>query len=285
MAKVIKRIALLCFDFLRGVKWRLDCFRLRKNGARQNYSNGTVCGEGDVVLVVAPHADDELLSSYTVLIRTDCEVWVYYCGFTGSNQNFHNKEIRRKEIMKLCEQMNVPCVDGDGKKSTLEELLRKKTFNKIIIPSWVDWHSEHRKVSSWLVDICGKLNKSPEIYWYSVTVPMESDTSVCCVSMTRGEQKQKYRLFKRFYRSQAFMPLLRFRFNERINGCYSGCYAAETFMAVPFEKLKHLVDKFQLEENDGSDLIRAVEGMKYWINDIVGVREQSGRIYKEVENG
>ena len=285
MVKVIERIALAFWRLLNGVKWRSDCVRLWRNGARRNYMSGTVCGVGDTVLVVAPHADDELLSSYTVLSRKDCGVWVYYYGFTGSNQEPQNREVRRMEIMELCGQLGVPFMDGRGEVSSLEELLRAQAFDKIIIPSWVDWHPEHRKVSYWLVDACEKLNMKPEIYWYSVTVPMESDEPVCCVPLTREEQKQKYGLFKRVYRSQAFMPLLRFKLNERISGRYSGCYAAETFMAVPFEKLERLVSKYRMKENGCLDLIRDVEDMKHLINDIGVVRKQSARIYKEVENG
>lgn len=285
MRKVIKKIVQPCIDFVHSVKWKLSYSQFKEKGIRRNYMKTVVCKSGDIILVVAPHADDELLSSYTVLARKDCEVWVYYCGFTGSNQDVRNREKRRQEIFSLCKKLGIPCVDGNGKKSCLENLLREKAFDKVIIPSLIDWHSEHRKVNYWLVNICEKLNICPEIYWYSVTVPMEGDFAVQCVPMTKQVQKEKYLLFKQIYHSQLFMPLLRFKLNERINGHYSGCYAAETFMVVSIEKLERLASKFQLKENGDSDLIRTVEGMKCLINDIMAIRRQSARIYKEVGNG
>ncbi len=275
----MKRVVSRLFNVIYSVKWWLAYYRYKRYPVKDNYSNIPLCVPGDVVLVIAPHADDELLACYTILSQSDSEKSVYYCGFTGSNSDLQNREVRCKEITLLCNYLHVPCIDGNGQECNLEELLQQKSFNKILIPSLVDWHPEHRKVNYMLVDICRRLNIRPDIYWYSVTVPIESSQEVRCVSMGHIDQKRKYKLFKQVYSSQLFMPLYRFKMNERINGLYSKCYAAEVFMPVSFNNLVNLVNQLQQEEGTTSGLVGDINTTKYHINDIVSIRSLSNRIY------
>ena len=280
MRRVVRRL----FDVIYSVKWWLTYYRYKRYPVKDNYSNLPLCTSGDVVLVIAPHADDELLSCYTILSQSDCEKSVYYCGFTGSNSGLQNREVRRQEITLLCNYLHVPCIDGDGQERNLERLLQQKSFNKIIIPSLADWHPEHRKVNYMLVDICRRLNIHPDIYWYSVTVPIESGQEVRYMPMSCVDQRCKYKLFKQVYCSQSFMPLYRFKMNERINGHYSKCYAAEVFMPVSFNNLVNLVNQLQQDESAMSGLISDIDTTKHHINDIVSVRNLSNRIYNTFDH-
>lgn len=283
MRGIIKRLISCLFEFIYGIKWHLSYCRYKHHPARENYLNTPLGTSDDRILVIAPHADDELLSSYTVLSQTNGEVYVYYCGFTGSDNDSCNCETRRQEITALCSRLHVPCIDGERQERNLEELLRQKAFNKIILPSLVDWHDEHRKVNYILVEICKRLDIHPDIYWYSVTVPIESCQNIRYAPMSRSEQKRKYMLFEQVYHSQSFMPLSRFKINERINGHYSKCYAAEVFMPVAFPRFVILANKLQQEEAGRSGLIRDISNTKYYINNIASVRNLSERIYSVLD--
>lgn len=284
MKKIIIRVVNHLFGVIYSIKWWFSYCRYKYYPAKDNYSNTPLCVSGDTVLVISPHADDELLSSYTILSQENCETCVYYCGFTGSNSDPHNREVRRQEINTLCSRLHVPCVDGDGQARNLEKLLQQKNFNKIIIPSLADWHHEHREVNYILVDICTRLNIRPDIYWYSVTVPIESRQDVRCMPMSHVEQRRKYSLFKQVYQSQSFMPLCRFKINDKINGLYSKCYASEIFMPVPFNSLVHFANKLKQDEGVASGLIGDIIKTKHYINDIVSVRNLSSRIYSAFDH-
>lgn len=240
-----------------------------------NCSVNTLCKSGDRILIIAPHADDELLSSYSILSRTDCDVWVYYCGFTGLYKDSNSRMIRYNEIAQLCSSLNVSFVDGKGQDSQLHDFLENNLFDKILIPSLVDWNFEHRKISCLLINSLQKMKTMPQIYWYSITVPIETSETLQYMLMNRVEQRKKYLLFKRIYRSQSFMPIHRFKINERINGHNIKHYAAETFMPISYEQLVYSVNRLEKDEN----LIQILNGTKYQINNIILVRRISEKIY------
>lgn len=279
MKRIIIRVVNHLFDVVYGFKCWFSYCRYKYYPIKYNYLDAPLCVSGDTVLVIVPHADDELLSSYTILSQENCETGVYYCGFTGSNNGPHNREVRRQKINTLCSRLHVLCVDGDGQEYNLEKLLQQKTFNKIMISSLADWHHEHREVNYILVDICTRLNIRPDIYWYSATVPIESRQDVRCMPMSHVEQRRKYSLFKQVYQSQSFMLLCHFKINDKINGLYSKCYASEVFMPVPFNIFVHFANKLQQDEGMASDLIGDIVKIKHHINDIVSVRNLSSRMY------
>lgn len=228
------------------------------------------------VLLIAPHADDELLSSYT-LMKHCPNITVYYCGFTGTNHEEENRRRREQEIMKVCSTLNVPMVNGKGTCSNLAEIINE--YDIVVIPSIVDWHIEHRRVSYYLHDILNEAAIKPEIYSYSITVPNESQGAVIANMMSKKEQDDKYALFYKAYHSQSFMPIFRFKINERINGQFIKAYAAETFMHYPFEEWCSKTSRIRdLEaKSDGSllDLIKSVGE----INNLRKVRKASRTFY------
>ena len=232
------------------------------------------------VLLVAPHADDELLSSYTLLKKAP-DITVYYCGFLGSNQDEKNSLTRHNEIHDVCRKLNVPIIDGLGSCENFTSVI--KNFDILVIPSIVDWHKEHRKVSFMTYDILKTESIKPQIYSYSVTVPNGSSKKIIAIQMDKKEQDEKYSLFKEIYHSQSFMPLYRFRINERISGIYAGSYAAETYQFHPFEEWLYET-QFVLEATKNQDprfthLLKDVSN----IGDLKKVREASRALYGYIE--
>ena len=228
-------------------------------------------------LLIAPHADDELLSSYTLLKRCP-KITVYYCGFTGSNRDEKNRKERQREIYNVCKALNIQIIEGGGACDNLADIV--KDYDAIVLPSIVDWHEEHRKVSYLLYDMLRYAYVKPKIYSYSVTVPNENQEVIIASSISKKEQNDKYSLFYKTYHSQKFMPIFRFRINERINGVYTNTFAAEFFSHHPIDewlsKTSHIM---QLEANGDKRLLCLCKGVAN-INNMKKVRKASRFFYE-----
>ena len=235
-------------------------------------------------LLIAPHADDELLSSFTLLKRVK-DITVYYCEFTGSNKSDDNKKKRFDEIVTLCDLMNISFISGDETSSSLKNAIVEGEFDVIVIPSIVDWHPQHRLVSYNLLDVIEEIKQHITLYSYSVTVPNESGREVLYMPLTKYEQEEKYNIFSKVYLSQSFMPLYRFQINERINGICSGSYAAEPFLIHPIPEWKCEVTRIRAEENSSSNskFMLLAEELKYNLGKMNKIRSLSREMYKLVE--
>lgn len=267
---------------IRCYHWHQAYLRIVKYTIKDNFVIDVDWVLNGKILLIVPHADDELLSSFT-LLKYSRELTIYYCGFTGSNKDESNCEIRRYEIYNVCKKLNLKIIDGEGKCDNLKDVL-KRGFSSIVFPSIIDWHSEHRKISYMLYDILQELGISPSLYMYSVTVPNESKKQISCFPLTRQEQVEKYLLFKEFYKSQSHMPIYRFIINERINGYYIQSYAAETFCKVENEEWLQNVVIFKKTESMGSQYFTKITSSLSSINDLERIRETSMLMYNCFEN-
>lgn len=266
------------------ILYLFSCFKwwrfYRNSISRPSKKNYTISNEwynNDKILLIAPHADDELLSSYA-LLNNASNIAVYYCGFTGTNNSEENKEIRYEEINKLCDKLKIPFIYGGGTCENLSQVIGN--YKILVIPSVVDWHPEHRKVSYLLSDILYRTGFTPSIYTYSVTVPNESGSTVLCIPMTKNQQNNKYELFREIYTSQSFMPLYRFIINERINGYSVSSYAAETFRYRSLEKWFKEISLFRKAENDGVGDFKEMLYKLKAIDDMEKIRSASKALYE-----
>ena len=283
MKKFIKR-------FKRGVRGLLNYFAWNKQykaiisePPKTNYVLNRDWYKGRKILMMVPHADDELISSYTVLNNVN-DVTVYYCGFTGSNHTEDNRIIRRNEILTLCSELNVEVVEGNGMCENLEDVMSKGIYDTILLPSLVDWHPEHRKVSYMISDACEALGITPDIFTYSVTVPNESQRVVFCVPLIEEQLRKKYELFKKIYLSQKVMPINRLKLNERINGYHAGCYAAECFAELGFDIWRKMAKRMSvIESEEDSRESALVNSLKTNLNNLVSVRIASKELYSLFE--
>ena len=259
--QIVRKFGGKVLYFLKCLKWYCFFIWSRLCPRKTNYRKWEDWDQGSRFLLIAPHADDELLSSYTLLKKCS-NLTVYYCGFTGTNSKIDNRNTRRHEIESLCHFMGIPFIDGGGSCLNLEEAIKR--HDVIVLPSIVDWHQEHRKVSYLLMDLLRKLDTPPCIYSYSVTVPNESCEVVLANSMNREQVNEKYSLFNTFYKSQRFMPIFRFKINDRINGYHINEYAAETFLYHPFEKwISETKTVLESESNADTQLIRLIHDVSF----------------------
>ena len=265
--------------FLRCLKWYCYYKRVTFKPRKDNYLKQENWYRKGRVLLIAPHADDELLSSYTLLKKCR-DITVYYCGFTGSNPSLENRNARQREIEQLCKTMDIHVINGYGNCENLVATI--KDYNVIVIPSIVDWHPEHRKVSYLLYNILKETSLKPEIYSYSVTVPNESLEMIWALPMNKKEQNDKYRIFNKIYHSQKFMPVYRFRINEKINGFHAQTFAAELFLHHHLEKwLLETYHVMLAEQSEDPQLNRLIKAVGH-TGDMSLVREASREFYQFV---
>ena len=280
MKKVIRKTGGRILYMCRCIRWFVFYQSTKFKPRKTNYIQDDSWYNQKKMLLIVPHADDELLSSYTLLRRCS-DITIYYCGFLGTNQNEENRNIRLKEIMKLCNELSVPVIEGHGTCENLKEII--VGYDTIVIPSIIDWHYEHRKVSYLLYDILKDEKYKPEIYSYSVTVPNESESSVLANCLTKKEHEEKYSLFYAFYKSQKFMPIYRFRMNERINGHHVGVYAAEVFSKFQTAKwLSFTLRIKEAEEKHEATLMKLIDSIGN-TSDLKGVRNVSKEFYSYFE--
>lgn len=261
-------------------KWWLFYRNAISRPPKKNYTISNEWYNNEKILLIAPHADDELLSSFT-LLKNASSIAVYYCGFTGTNNSAVNREKRYEEIHKLCDQLKIPFIYGGGTCDNLSQVIGN--YNVLVVPSVVDWHPEHRKVSYLLSDILHRTGSTPSIYTYSVTVPNESDSTVLCIPMTKHQQNNKYKLFREIYFSQSFMPLYRFIINERINGYSISSYAAETFRYRSLEKWFKEITFFRKADNDGVYEVKEMLDNLKAIDDMDKIRRASKSLYELID--
>lgn len=231
--------------------------------------------KGSKILMMVPHADDELISSFSILCDAD-NVTMYYCGFTGSNNSEENRIRRRGEILRLCDDLNIRIIEGNRACDNLEDVIRGGEYEAILLPSIVDWHEEHRRVNYLIKDACVHLNVCPCIYSYSVTVPNESSSDVLCVPLSEEQLNRKYAIFKRIYLSQKVMPLMRLKLNERINGYHSSCYSAEVFSRHDFDGWVCMINRVEaLESVENSNLRLFASDLYMNLNNLETIRKSS----------
>lgn len=271
----IKNVILRMIYYGDCIRWWYGYKSVLENRNRSTFENI----EGNNILFMVPHADDDLLGGYKFLTMYKDSLRLAYFGKLGSNIDLNNKRIRDKEFSDFCMELGLSYIEV--KEEELERLLEEKCI--IVLPSIVDWHEEHRKLNYILYDALEKkkeLINACRIIWYSVTVPL-CDDRYRIVSMTRKEQKDKYSLFNRIYVSQRFMPVYRFKSQERINAAGSGYYAGEAFCELSFDEWKEIV-KFIRTNEPNADIVGDIVKLRLYINDIRRIRQESNRIYNKI---
>ena len=131
-----------------------------------------------------------------------------------------------------------------------------------------------------LSDILVNSKIFPQLYCYSVTVPNESDDIINVIELTQEEQKQKYALFKDIYISQKFMPLYRFKINERIYGLQAGVYAAETFQPYTLNQWLEQINIVRKAERRGDGkIVQILSMLKINLSNMKTIRKLSKEFY------
>lgn len=223
------------------------------------------------ILFIVPHADDELISSFSLLKSLGRNAIIYYCGMTGSNTQEDNKLIRDAEIINFCRDNDYLFICPNNWQDELLQTIDEYGVNTIFFPSYIDWHNEHRYISNVLVQNKHSFPVDINLFWYSVSVPISCSCSLV-KKMSKAEQKDKYYCFKKYYKSQNNIPINRFIIQEKINAKELNEYAGEVFINVSWDILEK---SLKIEED-------RLISLRNYINSIRDIREQSKIIYEEL---
>lgn len=209
----MKKVILIIIKKIINLKWyfqRIHIKHLLINNLQNNVS------KLDDILIIAPHADDELIGCNELITNKKLSLEVFYCSLLGSNYTKDNQKIREQEFrnyMSICNRNYTI-----AKNSTWEEeLFRYIDYRRpkyIFLPSFVDWHDEHRLVNLKLLDALDQIGYEPQICWYNVSLPIPAKYVNAYSPLDKRKQRAKWLQLKQFYPSQSHMDIGRFKFIE-----------------------------------------------------------------------
>ncbi|OUQ27968.1 hypothetical protein B5E77_03895 [Lachnoclostridium sp. An131] len=233
-------------------------------------------------LFIVPHADDELFGGYALkLLQGNSLIWAYF-GFTGSNKTLKNERIREREFTKMAQKMKANFYKIQNVEQ-LNKIVRDNNIQEIYLPSLIDWHYEHRLVNYMLLECSILSEKNIKLFWYTISVPLMTSKSKFFVPMNKKEQNKKYKCFKRIYKSQRYMPIKRFKFQEKLEGKLINKYAAESFIHINTKEWEIITQKFFELEEQNSNLLIEINKLKDYINSIKKIRSKASNIYLLIE--
>lgn len=220
------------------------------------------------ILVVAPHPDDELIGCFEVLKMYGNNADIYYTGLTGYDISDKNRMIRSEEL-KCFSQLfqNNLFEDQPGNQIILHELLKQKKYSYIFIPSFVDWHWEHRSTCIELLEGLTEYRTATNILFYSVTVPIPSRF----ITHYNILGTDKWDTFRNIYHSQAFMPIARFQATAK---SFFTNMNIEPYFMIKNEEINFLLEKFKMYD------VEKLNSYENEINSIKTIRKHSDECYK-----
>lgn len=261
-----KKIIVKILKKIREIKWYLQYLYLKKESLN---SKRLIIKKGEKLLIIVPHADDELIGCYQLIKNFKDNVILLYCNFTGSNNEIENSKIRKLEFLRFCKKNNINYLFTDTEAKLVKEVM-KNDMDYIFLPCFIDWHNEHRKIS----EIIRKINLNKiKIGMYQISVPLLLDLKNFYVSLDKFESKNKWNDFKESYPSQSNLPTLRFILNEKLNKKNKKIYANESFCILESCEWINKYDTF-LEKIDGKKL----ENLKFKINNFIEIRKEIRKI-------
>lgn len=275
MIKLVKRVFSIFKMYRKKTIWFVQFNLLRKSQVKSTiprYNNK----QFERILIIVPHADDELIGCYQLIKTHKKAVKLFYCGFTGSNFSIENREIRLLEFEIFCKNFGVEYIISSAEIAVdLQKAITEYSPYTILLPSCIDWHSEHRQINYILKKIL-ELTQIPHfLMWYHISVPMNSECVNLIISLSKQEQNIKWDNFSKYYMSQRYMPINRYKYLERISGYQYNCFAAEIFIVMRFEIWeKHLRVTQKPEVEDQLD------NLYNNINNLLKSKKEADRIYR-----
>ena len=252
------------------IKWRWQYRQAIRQGLFYEEISFLSQSELERVLIIAPHADDEWIGASTI-IENSRQADVLYLEFYGDDYSLANVKTRQGEIARssMVNGFTLISSHNEDRGKMIARLLQNH-YTAVFIPSYHDWHPEHREAFRLFSEAYLSVKDSVDsrVYSYHISVPHRNrPESLRMIPMTSREQKNKWRVFDEVYLSQA-MPVYRYKLQERLDAHRTEYYAAELFEAMTEESISNGVEMLSDSEAVGN-----LNGYKGEINDILSVRE------------
>ncbi len=277
----MKKLAVLVYMALmrriKKLRWRIQSRKINVSLINATEIEHEFNPIGDKkILIVVPHADDELIGCYSIIKKYCKNTLVWYSGMTGDDTTESNKNTRKEEFLAFCRKMGVESVSCNGDiKEELQQTFYKCRPEYVFAPSVIDWHQEHRELFLSVADVLQATDA--QLYCYQVTVPIPQKYITHYSELTGEEHKTKWEVFKATYISQKFMPVLRIKLSEMVYTKEKEKIRAEVFM-------KYL-PKDNVSEVMSEDNLKNLNRIKRAINDLKKIRIASEKEYGKMFPG
>lgn len=267
----MKKIKSVIIKFYNYINWKMQSSDVKKKEIISAHLDIKI-EKNKRILIIAPHPDDELIGCFALISKYRNLVDIYYTGLTGYNKSKDNIIKRRKEIQKLCEKYNAGLyLDKAGEYKQLS-LINFDNYQYIFIPSFIDWHWEHRNTCLNALKYIIEKKYCQNIMFYMVTVPIPAKY----VNYYNEIGKDKWGAFKEIYLSQSFMPIDRFRAVER-SYLLTNNSRIEPYYEIDADNCIDYINAFKtLNETELDEMYKS-------INNIKKIREKSIYYYNLVE--
>ena len=251
---------------LKKIYWAYCNYRNRKRWDKEINDMSPLVGLSHVaefqpevkILVIAPHADDELIGCHQLMVNNKNKVVVFYCGYLGSNQCESNRLTRESEFINYVNNIGVQYIVSSQRKVS-EELglvLRNYKPDVICLPSYIDWHREHRQINDICFSIIPKSAPETTVCWYHISIPIPKSFINSVSLMSLAQHSYKWDMMKTFYKSQLHMDTNRFQYVERIHGLANSYAETYCIMSVQ-EWCANLV---KIHESGDFDILKQTLG-------------------------
>lgn len=259
--------------------WKLQYSKCIKEGLAQGPHQAIQDLNLKKILILCPHADDELIGCSTLITSELHKVDVLYYQLYGYNQCEKNKYTRDLEIQACSKDNHYTLITSTSPPDRLKELLLSGHYDAVFSPSPIDWHWEHRYVFDTLAKVFSEAKDrlNIKVFLYFISVPPIEYSNVYSSSYDKAYQANKWSYFNKCYASQK-MPNYRYKLQERLNAINSGQYAAELFEHLTEKKIKELYKYIHLESS-----VSYLNTLSKEINDIYHIRQICKQLNHERE--
>lgn len=226
---MLKFVAKKIKSFYRNLKWCCQASFVRR---RLKTKSVVSFDEADATyMVLIPHADDEWIGCSQIIRKMKKVVLVDADMDGGDSPSIHSK--RKEELQQISKKFNHPLlILRNNKINDLFQIVRKENPDYILVPFFYDWHLEHIMVMDLLEQLLKSETLKSKVLMYQVSVPICTKWINRVMPMSKLDQKEKWNVFKKVYKTQLHLPSFRFAMNEHINGFFSRSFAAEVFVLL-----------------------------------------------------
>lgn len=253
------------------LKWRLQA---KKITHLTHVSNAVPFTCDGPILIIAPHADDELIGCHR-LIRNNAEkITILYCAFLGSNYSEQNRQVRQREFEHYARMQGCDYAISSPEQlqSKLITLIHQLNPAYIFLPSFVDWHPEHRLINKILIETFKAITMNVRIGWYHISLPIPGIFVNSYSEMDEKQQHEKWETMAACYPSQMHMDISRFKFIENLGN--SSATLAEAYVILPISKWKTAVETV----SDETEL----NSLKMTLGNIKSMYIETTNVYKQI---
>ena len=219
-------------------------------------------------LILMPHSDDEWIGC-SQIIKKGRKVTICNMNMLGGDtEEIHS--LRYQEAQQVANDFSREFITlpSQNRVKELATVISQYSPDYILLPYFFDWHPEHNEVMKICYRALSDCDYRGKFLLYQVSVPVPVLDCNCCVAMNRNESIEKWDSFFKYYKTQSFMPAIRFQAYERINGAMTESYAAETFCLIGVKEWKEGIEKKLLDDNEKYNLKTNLNNVVFMTNEI-----------------